>query len=172
MKTSSIVLLLVATLAFSISIAGLFHWHGENQKEAESQALATLDSGIDLFQKKRYSEALEVLETIPEGVLQDWHLPYYTASAQVMLKDFESAAREYDEALALNPGEPRILFALGVTYFKLNKIGLSKSYFAAVLEIDPGNEEAKGLMDIMAKLERGQAGEQDTEEIRSAKSSH
>ena len=46
------------------------------------------------------------------------------------------------------------MFALGVAYFKLGNLALSKAYFAAVLQINPGNEEAKGLMDIMARLER------------------
>jgi hypothetical protein len=38
-------------------------------------------------------------------------------------------------------------------------LSLSKAYFASVLELDPGHEEAKGLMDIMASLERTQPGE-------------
>ena len=33
---------------------------------------------------------------------------------------------------------------------------MSKAYFATLLEIDPSHEEAKGLMDIMARLERYQ----------------
>jgi hypothetical protein len=39
-------------------------------------------------------------------------------------------------------------------YYKLGNLSLSKAYFASVLKIDPGHEEAKGLMDIMAGLER------------------
>ena len=84
--------------------------------------------------------------------------PYYTATALVMLKDYQPAALKLEEALVLNPQETAILFELGIVYFKLGKLGLSKGYFASVLEIDPSNEEARGLMDVMAKLERIQPG--------------
>ena len=76
----------------------------------------------------------------------------------VMLRDFEEAVPELEKALALNPQEPLILFELGVVYFKLGNIAMSKAYFASVVEIDPSNAEAKGLMDIMANLERQQSG--------------
>ena len=72
-------------------------------------------------------------------------------SALIKLKDYESGAMRLEEALALNNNEKNILFALGVVYYKLGNLSLSKAYFAAVLEIDPGHEEAKGLMDIMAR---------------------
>jgi Flp pilus assembly protein TadD len=165
MKKTTLLLFLTAALAAALATGGLFNWLNDRQKEAEIQALAALDQGIVLFREKQYEESLEIFQGIPDGLLQDWHLPYYTASALVMQKDFEPAVQKYEEALAVNPNEPLILFALGVAYYKLGKLSLSKSYFAAVLEIDPGNEEAKGLMDIMANLERqqpGQNGEQDS----------
>ena len=71
-----------------------------------------------------------------------------------MLKNYPAAAPLLEEALALNPQETQILFELGVVYFKLGNLGLSKAYFEAVVEIDPTNEDARGLMDIMANLER------------------
>jgi tetratricopeptide (TPR) repeat protein len=125
---------------------------------AEQQALASLDEGIALFREKKYEESLEILQAIPEEVLQDWHLPYYTATAHVMLKDYASAAPILEKALVLNPQATEIMFELGVVYFKLGNLALSKGYFASVVEIDPSNEEAKGLMDIMANLERIQPG--------------
>ena len=56
----------------------------------------------------------------------------------------------------MNPGEADIPFALGVAYFKLGNLALAKGYFASVVEIDPGHEEARGLVDAMANLERMQ----------------
>ena len=38
----------------------------------------------------------------------------------------------------------------------MGNLAMSKAYFAQVLEIDPTDEEARGLMDIMANLERMQ----------------
>lgn len=149
------VLIILVILAVS---GGALYLFNENKQVTEQQALASLDQGIALFREKKYEESLDVLQAIPDGVIRDWHLPYYTATAHVMLKDYESAAPILEQALLLNPEEVQILFELGVVYFKLGNLALSKAYFASVVEIDPSNEEAKGLMDIMANLERQQPG--------------
>ena len=158
MTKSKIILIAVAVLIILISFGGLFHLYNTVQQEKEQRAITSLDQGIALFHEKKYAESLEELQSIPDGVIEDWHLPYYSASAHVMLKDYQAAVPLLEEALALNPQETLVLFQLGVVYFKLGKLGLSKGYFATVVEIDPTNEEAKGLMDIMANLERQQPG--------------
>ena len=62
-----------------------------------------------------------------------------------------------EQALALNTQDTGILYALGVVYYKLGNLKLSKSYFASVLEINPEDQHAKGLMDIVTKLQRKSA---------------
>ena len=158
MKKTTRSLFLVIGLMIVMAIGGSIYHFNEDKQVIEQQATASLDQGIALFREKKYAESLEILQSIPDGVIDDWHLPYYTATALVMLKDYQPAALKLEEALVLNPQETAILFELGVVYFKLGKLGLSNGYFASVLEIDPGNEEAKGLMDIMANLERIQPG--------------
>ena len=54
-------------------------------------------------------------------------------------------------------------FLLSAEPSPVGKLALSKGYFASVVEIDPTNEEAKGLMDIMANLERSQPGNTESE---------
>jgi len=166
MKKTGTILFVVLALVLALVLGGLFHLYNTKQEVIRQQATASLDQGVALFREKKYTESLELLQGIPDGVIDDWHLPYYTATALVMLKDYQPAALKLEEALVLNPQETAILFELGVVYFKLGNLGLSKGYFAAVVEIDPGNEEAKGLVDIMAKLERNQPGanQQDTTE--------
>ena len=158
MKNTSRFLFLILGLVIFSAMGGLFYLFNEEKQLTEQQALTSLDQGIALFREKKYQESLEVLQGIPDGVLQDWHLPYYTATVHVMLKDYESAAPILEQALLLNPQETKILFELGVVYFKLGNLAYSKGYFASVVEIDPSNEEAKGLMDIMANMERQQPG--------------
>lgn len=156
-------MLVVVALVIALATGGLFHLYNTKQEENRQQAITTLDRGVALFREKKYTESLEQLQSIPDGVIDDWHLPYYIATALVMLKDYQPAALKLEEALVLNPQETQILFELGVVYFKLGKLGLSKGYFAKVVEIDPANEEAKGLMDIMASLERIQPGNTEPE---------
>jgi tetratricopeptide (TPR) repeat protein len=158
MTKSSHILFMVTGLLIISAMGGAFYLFNANQQETKQQAIASLDRGIGLFHDKKYAESLSVFQSIQDGVIEDWHLPYYTATALAMLKDYQPAALKLEEALVLNPQETQILFELGVVYFKLGKLGLSKGYFASVVEIDPGNEEARGLMDIMANLERNQPG--------------
>jgi tetratricopeptide (TPR) repeat protein len=158
MKKSVTVLLLITAFLMVLATGWGFHLYNTRQEAAEQQAMATLEKGIALFREKKYTESLEELESIPDGIIEDWHLPYYTATAHVMLKDYQAAAPILEQALALNPQETQVLFELGVVYFKLGNLGLSKAYFESVVEIDPTNEDARGLMDIMASLERQQTG--------------
>jgi tetratricopeptide (TPR) repeat protein len=158
MKKFEPVLYVVAALLLVLATAGFLHLYNTGKQETEQKAVAALDRGIALFHEKKYAESVEVLQGIEEGLIQDWHLPYYTATAQVMLKDYEPAALKLEEALLLNPQETLIMFELGVVYYKLGKLSLSKAYFASVVEIDPTHEEARGLMEVMAGLERNQPG--------------
>ena len=77
----------------------------------------------------------------------------------MMLKDYEPAVIHLEQALTLDNKNIAILYALGVAYFKLGNLKLARGYFASVLEINPNDEQAKGLMDIMAKLERNPGSE-------------
>ena len=154
--------LILGLVVFS-AVGGLYYLFNEDRKVTEQQAIASLDQGIALFREKKYAESLDILQGIPAGVLQDWHLPYYKATAHVMLKDYESAAPILEHALELNPQNTSIMFELGVIYYKLGNLALSKGYFASVVAIDPSNEEAKGLMDIMAKLDRQQPATEETD---------
>jgi tetratricopeptide (TPR) repeat protein len=125
-----------------------------DQKFQVAQAKALLEKGMAEFRADEFEKSLQTLNSIPPGAVDDWRIPYYSGSALIKLKDYERAAPLLEHALSLNNGEKNVLFALGVVYYKLGNLSLSKGYFAAVLEIDPGHEEAKGLMDIMAGLER------------------
>lgn len=158
MKKSTVILSLIVILAIALAVAWAFHRHNTGQQETLRQAEMSLNEGIALYREKKFAESVEVFEGIPEGVLDDWHFPYYHATAQVMLQNYQAAAPLLEQALALNPQETRIMFELGVVYFKLGNLPLSKGYFASVVEIDPTNEEARGLMNVMADLERIQPG--------------
>ena len=154
--------LLIATISLVLItavVAAAYLYQVERQRQAE-EATVLLEQGIAQFQQKQYETALETLRSIPQGAVENWRISYHTGATLIKLKDYESAAVSLEEALILNSKEKDIPFALGVVYFKLGNLSLSKSYFHSVLELDPAHEEAKGLMDIMAKLERQQPDEQ------------
>lgn len=117
-------------------------------------ATELLADGIGHFERKEYDLALEVLRQVPDGQPESVQARYYEGSSQMMLQDYEAAVTSLESALALEPQNTGVLYALGVAYYKLGNLAVAKGYFGAVLEINPNDEQAKGLMDIMAKLER------------------
>jgi tetratricopeptide (TPR) repeat protein len=124
------------------------------QQLDEKQAQELLVSGINLFNEKKYKEALETLQRIPSGSAHEAKARYYQGSAHMMLKDYDAAMSNLQQALVLDNHDTGVMYALGVVSYKLGNIKLAKSYFASVLEINPEDQQAKGLMDIMARLER------------------
>lgn len=145
------------------AVLWLFVLQPEQQDDAQ-QAEMWLAYGIELFERKEYEEALKDLQNVPAGSAQEGKARYYQGSAHLMLKDYESAADYLQQALVLDTQNAGTLYALGVIYFKLGNTNLAKSYFASVLEINPDDEQAKGLMDIMAGLERQSVAESEGED--------
>lgn len=136
-------------------IAGLtWFWYAGAQSRSAARHDAILTQGIALFDQKDYAGALQELEKIPPDRIENWQVPYYIGSSQMMLKDYEAAAASFDHALQLKPDEAGTLYALGVAWYKLGNLKLSKAYFAQVLVINPNDEQAKGLMDVMSKLDQ------------------
>jgi tetratricopeptide (TPR) repeat protein len=154
-KTTQILLGLMAVVLI-VATAFLLYLQNIGQRDSEQDAIV-LESGIALFRENKHQEAFEMLRGIPVDSPYEWRARYYQGSALIMLKNYESAVGYLEQAYALNDRETRIMHGLGVAYFKLGNLKMAKGYFAAILEIDPGDEEARGLMDIMAKLERNQS---------------
>jgi Flp pilus assembly protein TadD len=150
-------LIIFLTVVFVLAVGSLFYLQRTGPKESLREAML-LESGIALFRENKYQESFEVLRGIAPGSPQEWRAKYYQGSALIMLKNHESAVVYLEQAFALNDRETRIMHALGVAYYKLGNLKMSKGYFAALLEVDPNNEEAQGLMDIMTRLERQQSG--------------
>jgi len=154
-KSRKLLIVGIVLILAAVVVATVYVKRIEKERLA-GEAVVLMDKGMDQFRQQQYALSLETLGGISEDIYQNWHINYYMGSALIKLKNFEPAAAELEKAYALNNKEHNVLFALGVVYYKLGNLSLSKAYFAKVLEIDPGNEEAKGLMDIMANLERQQ----------------
>lgn len=149
-KPASIIVLAL----LSVGILAGWWYAGEVKEERQARQRAALDAGIAALDKMQYDSAVSQFHSVPSSHPDGWEARYLEGSAQIMLKHYDLAIPLLEEALALNPTHTRTMHALGVAHFKLGNLAVSKAYFGHVLEIDPGDEEARGLMDIMAKLER------------------
>ena len=155
-KSRTILVASICVVLVTVIATATYLYRSEQQREAVD-VHSLLDQGIAQFREGQYELSLQTLGSIPENSIEDWHLPYYKGAALIQLKDYEAAAVQLEQALVQNSNEKNTLFALGVVYYKLGNLSLSKGYFASVLTIDPTHAEAKGLMDIMARLERNSA---------------
>jgi tetratricopeptide (TPR) repeat protein len=148
---------LLAVIAVVLWLAvGPTHWEIDEQ-----QAERSLQSGISLFDQDKFKEAIEVLQQVPAGSVQESRARYYEGSAHMMLGDYETAIEKLQEAQGRTPSDPPTLFALGVASYKLGNIKLARGYFNSVLAINPMDkheqdlwDQARGLVDIMARLDR------------------
>ena len=150
--------LLITGIAMALAAAAIIVTYvSSTEKNAQAeQATLLLDKGIAQFQQKQYRQSLDMLGEISEDEFQNWRVNYYMGSSLIMLRDYEPAVVHLEKALALQGEDANVLYALGVVYYKLGNLSLSKAYFGKVLEVDPDHDDARGLMDIVANLERQQ----------------
>ena len=157
--TNKLTMILIAS-AVAVLILSAVLWvlvPQTDQLKVSMKEEELLASGVGLYKEKKFNASLAILAQIPSGSASEAEARYYQGAAYMMLKDYDSAVEYLGQAHRLNSQDTGVLYALGVAYYKLGKIKLAKSYFAAVLEINPQDEQAKGLLDIMAKLERNSA---------------
>ena len=159
---------ILAAGSVAIAVAAIAYWTLVQQPARQAEAARVeqllLASGIQLYNDKELEKALQVFERIQGDSDRTAKARYYQGNAYILLKDYASAAEQLEKSLALNDRDADTRFALGVVYFKLGNLQLARAYFASVLAIEPESDEdreqmedAAGLMDIIASLERQQA---------------
>jgi len=132
--------------------------------DSSPAAPSRLDEAVTLFHQEQYDAALDILSDIVAASPDDWRAQYYLGTTLIKLKDFEAAAVALERAMALNEAEADIPFALGVVYFKLGNLALAKGHFSLAAELDPSNDEARGMVDAMASLELRQPAAEPADE--------
>lgn len=149
-KTAGVIVLIALAAALWVYI------DHSAQEKLLSRADARIETGIAFFKDKNYPEALRVFENIPPGVPREWYARYYQGSTHIKLKNYQSAIPLLEQALALNPTDTQVMHALAVAYFKLGKLKISKAYYTSILEIDPEDTEARGLVEVLTNMEKRQ----------------
>lgn len=149
MRTRAGLFLLLACMA-----PVYIYLYSTSEQDRSSSPVVPVERVVALFNQGQHEELVRALDGMPSDSLADWRYPYYLGSAQIMLRDYPQAVISLERALVMNPQGTSILYALGVAYYKQGNLKLAKAYFAAALEIDPADENAKGMVDIMTRLER------------------
>ena len=124
------------------------------RQERLEAARTSLDRGIHLYQQGAYEAAWAELAKAQEADPDEWRAPFYRGIIQIHLEDFSLAISHLEHAFSLDPAQPKTANALGVAYFKLGKLDLAKGYFSTSLELDPGNDDTRAMVETMARLQR------------------
>lgn len=114
-----------------------------------------LERGIQLHRQKAYLPAKKILIQALRADPKSWQASFYLGAGNMELKRYAAAIPFLERALSLAPEEQKIYKMLGVIYYKLGKLDMAKGYFSAYLDLDPGNSDARGLIESMTKLQRG-----------------
>lgn len=121
-------------------------------------------TGRQLFQQKRYAEAIPFLEraikvapTATNGATnEDIRGPAlnHLAMAQYVSERYEDAARTFREAITQTPGKARLHYNLGNTLFALGQLKGAQKEYETALELDPHYDEAhRALIVVMAEAQ-------------------
>jgi len=159
-------ILIVAGIGIALAALAVL-WLADRSADREAEVIdgaRLLAEGIAAFEDREYEDAIAIMQQVPAGHVQEARARYYEGSAHMMLGDYPAAVERLEFAGTLAPADPGIRYALGVAHYKMGNVKLAKGYFASVLEINPMDEkerelqeQARGLMDMMAKYERQSA---------------
>ncbi|MCB4792703.1 MAG: tetratricopeptide repeat protein [Elusimicrobia bacterium] len=93
-----------------------------------------------------WGKALKICQHLVEIAPNSFKARLYLANIYFTLKDFDKAAKEYNESLRLRPSNPLAMTNLGLLYFETKKYDLAKRTFEDILRIDPKNDTAKQIL--------------------------
>ena len=152
--------ILVVLTSIVVTVAVLIIWFTEAQerhRDTLQMAQVNLEHGIQLHRQKLYLPAKKVLIQALRADSKDWKAPFYLGAGNFELKRYQAAIPFLERALFLAPEEQKIYKMLGVVYYKLGQLDMAKGYFTAYRELYPNNMDARGMVEMTAKLQRSTA---------------
>ena len=76
MKKSRQIIITGLSIILATGAAVSVYLYKMDQQEDARQNKLILDEGIALYNQRKYPEALQILETIEPGSIEDWRLPF------------------------------------------------------------------------------------------------
>jgi protein O-mannosyl-transferase len=121
--------------------------HIPNSYIETNLAAALLDHHRDREALEHFREAAKLA---PNDFIPHYNLGYLLAQQH----DFAAAASEYEEALRCTrqpANRARVLYSLGIAYLNLGDRRKAADAFKMLLELDPGNSQARQLLDDLQR---------------------
>ena len=125
----------------------------EKWRTSNLKALQTYRDGHHFLRGIEVRDGQKIMIEAARFREETWQNHCSVALAYGRIGDAETARHHFERALELDPENPGILYALGVTYFNLRSYEKARNTLMLVLQQDPGNEAAGSLVrDCDAKL--------------------
>jgi predicted CXXCH cytochrome family protein len=131
----------------------------DESRDFFERALKLDDSREDLYNalsvvassQGKFDEAVALLrKPVAKGIAGE--MTYMNlGNLQARQKNFRQAILSFDAANKKSPGNPRILFALGMCHLNIGNLPQGKALFEQVLKLDPGNEDARQVLKQLTK---------------------
>ena len=113
---------------------------GDLRDEVAAESAATALNAQNINDADRFVGALGERSTGPDDEIA-------RGRDAIAHKDYDSAARDFDAALAANPGSPDAAWGLAETNRLTTKLDLAHQQFLRILERDPANLRALGSLE-------------------------
>ncbi len=131
-------------------------------RELDPQDVATaINLGGAYILQHKYAAAVPVLEAAAQ--LEPGNIMVWTNLAAAYLGNLRTATPErqdkaiqaYERALSIDPATPHAHYNLGLIYLERADSAQAIAHFAAALETDPADRDARSYLD---RLQRGELG--------------
>jgi len=103
------------------------------------------------FEQKRYQDVLNILETLPESVKDNYDLSMLIGGSYQALGDFTKAIDTFKQTLDMFGVNTNLLNTLGRCYSSAGNTTEALATLDKSLEIDPNQEEIKALVQEIKK---------------------
>jgi len=150
----------VVLTSIVVTVSVLIFWFIEVQnRHRDNLQLAQihLDHGVQLHVQKKYQLAKKKLIQATRADPKSWKAFFYLGAGNFELKRYDAAIPFLERALFLAPTEQKIYKMLGVIYYKLGQLDMARGYFTSYFELDLNNKDARGMIEMIAKLQRSTA---------------
>jgi tetratricopeptide (TPR) repeat protein len=115
-------------------------------RDSNLEALQSYSDGHHFLRNVEVRDGQKVMIEAIRFKEETWQNHCSIALAYGRVRDAEKSRRHFQRALELDPDNPAILHALGVTYYNLQLYGDARTALQQALSVDPENDAARELI--------------------------
>ncbi len=120
--------------------------------DSDSQLRAQYFLGATYLQLNNFRQAESLLTNVDREFPDDPSTLMFLAQSKAGIGDADAAIKIYQRMIKLSPNDIEAFNHLGALLLNRNQIKQARECFAAVIKIDPTNQEAKAKLEIVDQL--------------------